>query len=160
MNLRRISRSSFERMNMKIHGEWKISLVRNILVRSTAGVFNNEGTLAVFEETKATAPIHAPWAGLTNAENWEMSTASSLQLFPSMREWAFENNCHCLAIVLPSLLKKKIHQQQTGQFPEEFVRYFSDLDQACAWLSGKGFPITADEYPHYDFIERTRHSHS
>ncbi len=142
---------------MKIHGEWEISLIRNILVRSTAGVFNNEGTLAVFEETKATAPIQAPWAGLTNAENWEMSSASSLQMFPGMREWAFENNCKCLAIVVPSMLKKKIHQQQTGHFPEELVRYFTDLEQACQWLSERGFAITADEYPHHAFIERTRH---
>lgn len=142
---------------MKIHGEWEISVVRNILVRSTAGVFNNEGTLAVFEETKAKAPTHAAWAGLTNAENWEMSTASSLQLFPNMREWAFQNNCHCLAIVVTSALKTKIHQQQTGQYAEDIVKYFTNLRDACQWLTDKGFPINEDEYPHRDFIERTRH---
>lgn len=142
---------------MKIHGEWEISTIRNILVRSTAGIFNNEGTVAVFEETKAKAPTNDAWAGLTNAENWEMSTASSLQLFPGMREWAFENNCRCLAIVVTSLLKTKIHQQQTGQFSEDVVKYFTSLDEACDWLTSKGFPVTADEYPHRDFIERTRH---
>ncbi|TXI90483.1 MAG: hypothetical protein E6Q34_08865 [Burkholderiaceae bacterium] len=141
---------------MKIHGEWKISVVRNVLVRTTAGIFNDEGTLAVFEETKLKAPIEQPWAGLTNAERWEMSTASSLQLFPGMREWAFANNCVCLAIVVPSALKKKIHQQQTGDFPPDKVAYFNDLDSACAWLSNKGFPITRAEYPHAEFLEHSR----
>lgn len=141
---------------MKIHGEWEITVLRNILVRTTAGIFNDEGTLAVFEETKQKAPIHAPWAGLTNAERWEMSTASSLQMFPGMREWAFANNCVCLAIVVPSVLKKKIHQQQTGDFPTDKVAYFNDLSSACAWLTKKGFSVSPEEYPHYDFLEHSR----
>ncbi len=140
---------------MNIHGEWEISVIRQILVRSTAGVFNEQGTLAVFKETQEKAPIGAPWVGLTNAENWEMSGASSLQMFPKMREWAFAHNCQALAIVVTSELKKKIHQTQTGQFPEDRVAYFSDLAQACAWLSEKGFPISVDEYPHRAFISRT-----
>nr|WP_315466470.1 hypothetical protein [uncultured Undibacterium sp.] len=141
---------------MKIHGEWEISVIRQILIRSTAGVFNEDGTLAVFKETQEKAPIQAPWVGLTNAENWEMSSASSLQLLPSMREWAFAHNCQALAIVVSSELKKKIHQAQTGQYSEERVGYFSSLDQACDWLSQKGFAISADEYPHTEFIARTK----
>lgn len=141
---------------MKIHGEWEITVVRNILVRTTAGIFNDEGTLAVFEETKNKAPTEQSWAGLTNAERWEMSTASSLQMFPGMREWAFANNCRGLAIVVPSNLKKKIHQQQTGQYPPDKVAYFSDLESACAWLTQKGFPISPEEYPHREFLEKSR----
>lgn len=142
---------------MKIHGEWEISVIRQILIRSTAGVFNEEGTRAAFEETQQKAPSNAPWVGLTNAENWEMSGAASLQLFPGMREWAFANNCVALAIVVPSELKKKIHQAQTGDFGQDRVAYFSTLDQACVWLTAKGFAISADEYPHQEFIRRTKH---
>ncbi|MFZ6819959.1 hypothetical protein [Undibacterium sp. Ji22W] len=141
---------------MKIHGEWEITVIRQILIRSTAGVFNEEGTRAVFQETQQKAPISAPWVGLTNAENWEMSGASSLQLFPGMREWAFANNCAALAIVVPSELKKKIHQHQTGEFSQDRIAYFSNLTQACEWLCSKGFAIRADEYPHHEFIRRTK----
>ncbi|MBC3872709.1 hypothetical protein [Undibacterium flavidum] len=140
----------------KIHGEWEITVIRQILIRSTAGVFNEEGTRAVFEETQMKAPIAAPWVGLTNAENWEMSGATSLQLFPGMREWAFAHHCVALAIVVPSELKKKIHQHQTGDFGHDRVNYFSNLEQACEWLTAKGFPIREEEYPHRDFIRRTK----
>jgi hypothetical protein len=139
-----------------IHGEWEISVIRQILIRSTAGVFNAQGTMAVFKETQEKAPTQAPWVGLTNAENWEMSGTSSLQLFPGMREWAFAHNCQALAIVLPSELKKRIHQTQTGEFGEDKVAYFSTLEQACEWLSHKGFSISPDEYPHREFIAKTR----
>jgi hypothetical protein len=141
---------------MKIHGDWEITVIRQILVRSTAGIFNEEGTLAVFKETQEKAPIHAPWAGLSNAENWEMSGASSLQMIRGMRIWAFENNCAGLALVLPNTLKQKIHQQQTGAVTDPRVAYFSELAEACVWLSERGFTITEAEYPHRAFIERTR----
>jgi hypothetical protein len=140
----------------KIHGEWEISVIRQIIIRSTAGVFNEEGTLAAFKELQEKAPIAAPWAGLTNAENWEMSSASSLQRISAMRDWAFAHRCQALAIVMPNKLKKKIYQTQTGEFGEDKVAYFFELEQACEWLTAKGFAITAAEYPHYDFIARTK----
>lgn len=145
-----------DKFKMKIHGEWEISVIRQILVRSTAGTFNEEGTLAVFKEFQQKAPIQLPWAGLSNAENWEMSTAGSLQLFPAMREWAFSHNCQALAVVLPSKLKTKIHQSQTGKVHEDQLAYFTKLEEACTWLSVKGFPISAEEYPHHEFIRRTK----
>lgn len=140
----------------KIHGEWEISVIRQIIVRSTAGVFNEEGTLAAFKEFQEKAPITAPWAGLTNAENWEMSSAVSLQRISAMRDWAFAHQCQALAIVMPNKLKKKIYQTQTGEFGEDKVAYFFELAQACEWLTGKGFAISVDEYPHQDFIARTK----
>jgi len=141
---------------MKIHGDWEITVIRQILVRSTAGIFNEEGTLAVFKETQEKAPTLLPWAGLTNAENWEMSGANSLQMIRGMRIWAFENNCACLALVLSNSLKQKIHQQQTNGVNDPRIAYFSKLKDACAWLSERGFPITEDEYPHRAFLDRTR----
>lgn len=140
----------------KIHGEWEISVIRQIIIRSSAGVFNAEGTLAAFKEYRDKAPISAPWAGLTNAVNWEMSNATSLQRIAKMREWAFSNNCKALAIVMPSKLKKQIYRTQTDDFEDERIAYFSDLEQACAWLTAQGFEISAEEYPHHDFIARTQ----
>ncbi|MCU6435619.1 hypothetical protein LPB67_17710 [Undibacterium sp. Jales W-56] len=144
---------------MKIHGEWEISLVGNVLVRTTAGSFNEQGTLACFRDTQKKAPVGTPWAGLTNAAHWEMSSARSLQAFPQMREWAFQHGCVCLAVVVPDQMRMTIHQRQTGNLPDNLVRYFSDMAEACAWLTAKGFPFTPEDYPHADFIERTRPDH-
>jgi hypothetical protein len=73
-----------------------------------------------------------------------------------MRDWAFAHQCQALAIVMPNKLKKKIYQTQTGEFGEDKVAYFFELAQACEWLTGKGFAISVDEYPHQDFIARTK----
>lgn len=141
---------------MKIHGEWAISLVRNVLVRSTAGSFNEAGTLACFRETQRLAPTGTPWAGLTNAVHWEMSNASALQAFPQMRAWAFKHGCVCLAVIVPSRIRKEIHQRQTGNLPENLVHYFASMEEACAWLTAQGFPFAPADYPHAEFIARTR----
>ncbi|CAN5690412.1 hypothetical protein BH11PSE12_BH11PSE12_19810 [soil metagenome] len=140
---------------MKIHGEWEITLVRNVLVRTTAGSFNDEGTQACFLETQQKAPSTMAWAGLTNAANWEMSSATSLQAFAHMREWAFTHGCTCLAVVVPNRIRMEIHRRQTGNAPQDLVHYFSSLETACTWLTGRGFAFTLDDYPHQAFVDRT-----
>ena len=144
--------------NSKIHGTWAITLVGNVLVRTTAGNFNEAGTQACYEETKTKVPHAMPWAGLTNASLWELSTSASLKTFPTMRNWAFENGCVCVAVVIPSPLHTEIHRRQTGNFPPEMVSYFATLKDACAWLTEKGFPFTPNDYPHNAFVEKIRNA--
>lgn len=139
---------------MKIHGDWIITLVRNVLVRTTFGSFNDEGTWACFLDTKQKAPAGSAWAGLTNAAHWEMSNIDSLQSITEMREWAFGNGCVCLAVVVPDTFRQAIHQRQTGNLSEELVHYFSTIEDACAWLTSRGFAFSVADYPHADFIEK------
>lgn len=143
---------------MKIHGEWAITLVRNVLVRTTSGSFNEDGTWACFRDTKQKAPVGSAWAGLTNAEYWEMSNIDSLQAFPEMRDWAFNHGCVCLAVVVPDTLRQEIHRRQTGNLPENLVHYFSTLKDACDWLTSRGFDFSVADYPHADFIAKTQKS--
>ena len=57
-----------------------------------------------------------------------------------------------LALGLPYLAPEVI----TGEAPVDFLRYCATLDEACDWLSERGFPFTVDDYPHYEFLERSR----
>lgn len=139
----------------KIHGEWEITLVRNVLVRSTAGAFNLEGMLSCFQEFQQKVPA-TPWASLADGSNWEMSSAKALRTIQDMRRWTFSHHCVCSAIVIPGQLRRNIHQRESGDFPDELVRYFSDMEAACVWLTAKGFPFAPADYPHQEFIARTR----
>ncbi len=85
-----------------------------------------------------------------------MSNVDSLQAFPKMREWAFQNACVCLAVVVPDNMRKEIHRRQTGNLPEDLVHYFSTLEEACIWLTARGFEFTVADYPHAEFIARIR----
>lgn len=140
----------------KIHGEWEISVVRDVLVSSLAGVFNEPGTRAYFAEAMQKAPIDRAWVALSHSENWDMSGAAALAIFAEMRAYAFANNCQGLAVVIPSALRKMIHQRQTGNFSEDLVTYFTKLEDACLWLQSRGFSFAVDDYPHYEFLARTR----
>lgn len=53
---------------MKIHGEWEVSQVRNVVVRAFAGNFNEQGVRAMFEDYKAIAPTGVVWASLAQGE--------------------------------------------------------------------------------------------
>lgn len=141
---------------MNIHGEWEISLVGNVLVRSTAGHFNVQGAKSCFEESQIKAPKDKPWALLGNASNWEMAGEDSFQLFPSMFEWAFDNGCLFGAIIMSTNVQKKIYEHFSRNSTGDKFKYFKNLDAACAWLTEKGFSIHPDDYPHYAFIERTK----
>jgi hypothetical protein len=141
---------------MRIHGEWEISLVGNVLVRSTAGQFNIEGTKACFLESQNNVPKNKSWAYLGNASNWEMTGSDSFQLFPNMFEWAFNNGCVCGAVVMPNIIHKKIYEQIAKETTGDKFRYFKTLVDASEWLTSKGYPLTPEDYPHYEFIERTK----
>lgn len=141
---------------MKIHGDWEITLLGNVLVRSIAGHFNVEGTKAFIEEVRQKAPKNQAWAVLGNAENWEMSGKDSLKLLPQFHEWSIKNGCVCFAIVMPTKMHELIHQRIAGEISEEILKYCSTLEEACAWLNVKGFAITPQDYPHYDFLNKTK----
>lgn len=140
---------------MKIHGEWRISLVganQDILVRTTAGSFNERGTNAVFQETLEKMPQDRPWVTLGDARLWEMSNATSLQAIPAMRDWLFQRGCVGLAIVLPGRIRSLIFQRETGSTPNELMQFFATLEDACEWLTSLGFPFTPADYPHNEFV--------
>jgi hypothetical protein len=73
---------------MKIHGEWEVSQVRNVVVRAFAGNFNEQGVRAMFEDYKAIAPTGVAWASLAQGEYWEMAPTAALKAYTSMRDWA------------------------------------------------------------------------
>lgn len=139
---------------MKIHGEWRISVVGDVMVRTTAGSFNERGTKAVFQETLEKMPQGRPWVTLGDARLWEMSNAASLQAIPAMRDWLFEHGCVGLAIVLPGVIRSLIFQRETGSTPNEQLQFFSTLEEACAWLTSLGFPFSVTDYPHSEFVSQ------
>ena len=124
---------------MRIHGEWKIDLVRNVLVRSFAGSFNAQGSQALFEEVQRLAPRGQAWASLAHGSYWEMSTPDSLQAYGKMRDWALDNGCQRIAFLLPSQLHLQIVMRQSGLEPDPRFRHCETLEAACLWLSEQGF---------------------
>jgi len=139
---------------MNIHGEWRVSLVGDVLVRTVAGSFNEAGTHAVFQETLAKMPKDRPWVALGDARLWEMSSVASLKAIPAMRDWLFEQGCVGLAVLLPGRIRSLIFQRETGAVPSENMQFFSTLEEACAWLTALGFSFGVTDYPHNEFVSQ------
>lgn len=129
-------------------------MVGNVMVRTSAGSFNEEGTQACFRETQQLAPRDRPWVILADASLWTLSNLESLKLFPGMREWAFTHGCQKIAMVMPSPLIQTIHQRNTGNFPQDKVRYFPVMQEAIDWLADNGFVFDPADYPHHEFLQR------
>lgn len=140
---------------MNKHGQWEMTLVNDVLVRSVAGHFNLAGTISCFQEMQEIAPKNRPWGFLGNAQNWEMSSEDSFKMIKEMKEWKFKNGCMCSAIIIPTAFRKKIYQINSEAIPSDTVKYFDDLESAAAWLTEKGFPFLVKDYPHNEFIRRT-----
>ncbi len=140
----------------RIHGEWQISLVGNVLIRTFAGNFNDAGTLACYEEFKEKAPKDRPWASLADGRFWEMSTQSALQTYQGMRDWAFENGCEHIVFILPSKFHKIIVERETQALSDPRYHLCFDLEHACERLTALGFPLSPETYPHTEFAEKAR----
>jgi uncharacterized protein YqgV (UPF0045/DUF77 family) len=141
---------------MKIHGQWEISLLRNIVLSAVAGVFNEEGVEAEMRDFYALVPQGGAWATLINLSNWDMGSDITFKVVVKFHEWIFAHGCQRVAIVMPASFRRTIHQKNTSQFSADVFRYFGNFEDASVWLSEEGFFITADENPHQKFLERTR----
>ncbi|MBC3884572.1 hypothetical protein [Undibacterium griseum] len=141
---------------MKIHGEWEISLVRNIVIRTFAGAFNEQGFNALFEELKAIAPRGRPWASMAQGQYWEMAPEAALKSYSSMLQWVRKHGCEYVVFVCPSKFHLDIMKRNAGVNPDERFHVCETTEEACAWLTSKGFPLSIQEYPHHAFIEKVR----
>ncbi|WP_428719173.1 hypothetical protein [Undibacterium curvum] len=139
---------------MNIHGQWQLDLIGDVLVRTFAGSFNQQGTEALFAEVKMKIPKDKPWAALAHGAMWEMSTQDALHSYSSMSEWAFANGCVCIAFILPSKLHLDILRREAGVAQDPRYQSCASLEQACAWLTQRGFPISPELYPHRAFLNR------
>lgn len=141
---------------MKIHGEWEVSRVRNVVVRAFAGSFNEQGVKAMFEDFKAIAPTDAPWASLAQGEYWEMAPAAALKAYTPMRDWAIAHGCQYIAFVCPSRFHLDIVQRNTGVVPGDDFYVCKTTEEACAWLTAKGFPFSVKDFQHQTFLEKAK----
>jgi anti-anti-sigma regulatory factor len=141
---------------MKIHGQWEISLVRNVVLSAVAGIFNEEGVEAELRDFHALIPKEGAWAALIDLSNWDMGSSATFKAVVSFHEWIFAHGCQRIAIVMPESFRRTLHQKNTSQFSADVFRYFCNFEAASVWLSGEGFLIAADENPHQAFLQRTR----
>jgi hypothetical protein len=142
---------------MKVHGEWEISLIRNVMVSSVAGIFNEEGVQAELHDFYTLIPKQdAPWATLINLSNWDLGSDATFKMVVGFYQYILSRGCQRIATVMPDTLRRLIHQKNISQFPDEIYQYFATIEEACIWLSAQGFIISADENPHKEFLERTR----
>lgn len=141
---------------MKIHGEWEISLLRNIVLSSVAGIFNEDGVQAELQDFYTLMPKTGAWASLINLSNWDLGSDATFKLVGNFHQWILQHGCQRIAIVMPDTLRRTIHKKNTSQFSADVFRYFASFEEASVWLSEQGFLIAADENPHQKFLERTR----
>lgn len=141
---------------MNAHGQWKVTRVRNVVVQTNGGNFNQQGVLGAFRDIRALALKDQPWAMLVDSRAWDMASEESLARLAQCRQWLHAHGCqHNACVMLPGL-RRNIHQQHAGMLPAHAQQYFSTLEEACAWLTANGFPFSVADYPHHDYAASLR----
>ncbi len=138
---------------MKIHGFWSVSRVGRVLVKTSAGDFNEQGVRASLAELEALFPKDGSWAALFDSSNWNMTASSNLEIIADFEARMVQHGCQCIACVVQSGLRQHIHKNFAGKLLPEQLQYFPDLQEACNWLSSQGFEISPDTYPHHTFLQ-------
>jgi hypothetical protein len=138
-----------------IHGFWQVSLVGSVMVKTSAGSFNEEGVRSSLADIEALVPA-TPWAALFDSSSWDMTTSGNLELIAEFESWMMAHGCQRIACVVRAGLRAHIHKQFAGKLAQEQLRYFSNLPEACDWLNEGGFAITPQTYPHQIFLQKHR----
>ena len=139
---------------MNVHGFWSVSRVEDVLVKTSAGDFNEQGVRASLAELEALFPKHGAWAALFDSSSWDMTTASNLEIIANFELQMVQQGCQRIACVVQPGLRQHIHKDFAGKLPPEQLQYFSKLNDACTWLTAQGFRISPETYPHHGFIKK------
>ena len=135
-----------------IHGFWSVSRVGNVIVKTSAGDFNEEGVRTSLAEIEALIPHAQPWAALFDSSSWEMTSAGNLEIIANFEARMIQHGCQRIACVVRAGMRTAIHKQFAGRLPVEQLQYFPALQDACDWLTQGGFSITPETYPHHAFL--------
>jgi len=131
---------------LDIHGEWRLRVIRDIVVSTISGSWNEEAMLAYCTEFKVAAASLTRFCSVAHFRNWGGFTAGAAAIGFENRDWAAAHGCACVAWVVEDELMRKwadIYGRQNKVVPQ--TRVFATLAEAAAWLATKGFSIDADE---------------
>jgi len=131
---------------LDIHGEWRLKVIRDIVVSAISGSWNEEAMLAYCAQFKVAAAPLTRFCSVAHFTNWGGFTAGAAAIGFENRDWAAAHGCACVAWVVEDELMRKwadIYGRQNEVVPE--TRVFATLAEAAIWLATKGFSVDADE---------------
>lgn len=131
---------------MEIHGEWRLKTVRNVVVTTLSGSWNEEASVAYFAEFRAAAEPLGRFCTLARYDAWGGYTPEAAAEAFALRRWAYEHGCACAAWVIEEPMMRKwieIYLRNSEKLHE--TRCFAGMPEAVAWLAERGFSIDLTE---------------
>jgi hypothetical protein len=133
---------------LEIHGEWQLKAVRDIVISTFSGSWNEEAMLAYFQEYQSAVGARTRYCALVLYADWRGVTPEAAAAGGVVRRWAQAHGCVCEAWVLTDpQIKKWVDlylRDDDGLHP---LRSFATNADAVAWLASQGFPLALDEVP-------------
>jgi len=131
---------------LEIHGEWQLKVVRDVVITTLGGSWNEEAAVAYFEEYKPAAEHLGRYCTLALYTAWRVYTPEAAAIVGKLRRWAYDHGCVCAAWVIEDVMMKKwieLFLRQDDGLHE--VRAFATVVEAVEWLATKGFTIDPAE---------------
>jgi hypothetical protein len=133
---------------LNIHGEWHLAIVRDIVIASLSGTWNEEAMLAYALEYKALLKSPGRYCVLVRFDRWHGSTPEANLVAYGLRRWAYEQGCACEAWVEPDeIMRRWLNWYARDPDGMHEQRPFATVEEAVAWLADLGFHIDLAELP-------------
>ncbi len=139
---------------LKIHGNWKIKKIENIILSVVVGAWNKEAALTYFDQHKKLKYSGQNYVEICNLVNWELSTPECMDIIVKIEKWHRKKGRKYLALVVGESAIIEFTSKNAmvkNDLPKDFeICYFKELDSAVEWLSSKGFIVPLEEIPYLE----------
>ncbi len=139
---------------LKIHGNWKIKKIGNIILSVVEGSWNKEAALVYFDQHKKLEYSDQDYVEICNLVNWELSTPESMKIIVKIEKWHRKKGRKYLALVIGESAIIEFTSRNAmvkNDLPEGFeICYFENIDSGIKWLSSKGFTVPPEEIPYLE----------
>lgn len=121
---------------MNIHGEFEAAFKGQILYTKLVGSFNKQGSEAYQERTKALIIANGdkPFAMFIDILAIEGGTPNAYDSLDDHHRWQLSQPLVAKAVLLKSIAHRDILLQQSPALAHQNIRFFTDKDEAIAWL--------------------------
>lgn len=125
------------------HASYSVSVLQNTLCSRISGTWSRDHNMHFIRDVKRLAKHFAGsrWGFLLLLDEWELSTADSVDPVRELGQWCYANGIACTALVYRSSALKQYQLQKMvpGQSAGYQTRHFETFEHACAWLADGGF---------------------
>ncbi|MCU7555118.1 hypothetical protein OCL06_10965 [Alteromonas sp. ASW11-19] len=125
------------------HASYSVSVIQHTLFSRISGTWSREHNVHFIRDVKRLATHFAGvrWGFLLMLDEWELSTADSVDPVRELGQWCYEHGIAGTALVYrhSAIKQYQLQKMVPGHSAGYQTQHFETLELACSWLAEGGF---------------------